>query len=535
MASLIYNEEKKVLSDSTYQKKEYSILEKEARQIAIENFSKSTINYKLLDREYFFEYYINANLKQFDYHSDYLRPFRLAKLNENSTGKLEGIGVLFGSKNGFIYFNAITVGGPVHKSNKIEVGDILLKVGQNNEEPVDVVGFKLFDLAKLTKGPKGSFVNLTIKKADGSIKEVKLKRDVIEHFETYAKSCLIEKNGKQFGIISLTKFYTDYEDEKGRNCYDYVVAEIEKLNKSNISGIILDLRNNGGGDVDKAIELASMFVPKGPIVQLESNNIVTVLNSVTPKINYTGPLLVLVNNESASASEIFAAAIQDYNRGLIIGSAQTYGKGSVQNIMELDKFNPNKVIKTNYGGLKTTVLKYFRINGKSTQNIGVNSSIILPDDTNILSNNEINNTILNATINSQYFETFLPRDFFNETIEKSKKRIENNKMLILKNKEINFLKTNRDNNFLDLESYLNFENEKQEKLNEFSALKKYKNNLQINLTSTDLNFIKKDKVMYDKRLNWIKKLNSDIILDEILEIAFDVSNLATINNKISQK
>jgi carboxyl-terminal processing protease len=238
-----------------------------------------------------------------------------------------------------------------------------MKVAQGKEDPVDVAGMRLDDVVKKIKGPKGTEVRLTVKKVDGSIKVISVIREVVELEETYAKSSIVNKGGKKYGVINLPKFYIDFENKDNRDAAKDVAIEIQKLKEQGVEGIIMDLRDNGGGSLKTVVDMTGLFIPEGPVVQVKSTGKKKeVLSDRDDRVQWDGPLVVLVNNFSASASEIFAAAIQDYNRGLVLGSKHTYGKGTVQNIIDLNQFVRGNALG-DLGAVKTTTQKYYRIDG----------------------------------------------------------------------------------------------------------------------------------------------------------------------------
>ena len=272
-------------------------------------------------------------------------------------------------------------GSPASKSGEIQPGDIIMKVAQGKEEPVDLTGFVVTDAVKVIRGKKGTEVRFTIKKTDGSIKVVTLIRDEIVQDETFARSAIVKNGGSKIGYIFLPEFYADFEHPNGARSYVDVANEVKKLKEEQVDGIVIDLRNNGGGSLYDVVQMAGLFIDEGPIVQVKDrDNKPSVLKDKDKNVLYTGPLAVMVNEFSASASEIFAAAIQDYNRGVIIGSTSTYGKGTVQRNIGLDEngFSVNQV--QNLGTVKLTLQKFYRINGGSTQLKGVYSDIVLPDN-----------------------------------------------------------------------------------------------------------------------------------------------------------
>ncbi|SDY08713.1 carboxy terminal-processing peptidase [Hymenobacter psychrophilus] len=325
--------------------------------------------------------YANVIANTYDPHTEYFAPRQKDDFDIAMTGRFEGIGATLQEKDGNIKVNDIVPGSASYRQGELKAGDIILRVAQGAEEPVSVEGWRLDKAITLIRGRKNTEVRLTVRKPDNSTKIIPIVRDVVVIEETYAQSATINDNGNNLGYIKLPNFYADFNDNGGRSSAADVKKELEKLKAENVKGIVLDLRFNGGGSLQDAVEMAGLFIDSGPVVQVRgSQGSATVLNDRDPRVQYSGPLIVLVNKYSASASEILAAAIQDYKRGVIMGSASTYGKGTVQRIIDLDDALPAEFnsIKP-FGSLKLTIQKFYRINGGSTQFKGVVPDIILPD------------------------------------------------------------------------------------------------------------------------------------------------------------
>jgi carboxyl-terminal processing protease len=327
--------------------------------------------------------FYNALITIFDPHSQYYPPRAKEEFDIEMSGTLEGIGALLGEADGFIKVFDVIPGSPAWIQNLLKVEDIILKVGQGDEEPVDIVGMSVSDAARLVRGKKGSLVRLTVKKTDGRIMQISLVRNVVELQETYARSAVLvnDKLKKSFGYVFLPKFYHDFNRSSGRNAGDDVKKELEKLVARGVDGLILDLRNNGGGALEDAVKLVGLFIEKGPVVQVKDRHSAPqVYEDRDGDVSYGGPLVVLVNSLSASASEIVAAALQDYHRAVIIGGDHTFGKGTVQVMLDLDRFIGDDMRQLRpLGAIALTVQKYYRITGASTQYQGVVPDIVLPD------------------------------------------------------------------------------------------------------------------------------------------------------------
>lgn len=331
------------------------------------------------EKEDYFAYYVNAILSDYDPHTSFFPPKDKEDFDISFSGQLEGIGATLTQKEGYITVTDIVPGSPSWKQGELEINDKILKVAQGDEEPVDVVDMRLDKAVRLIRGPKGTTVNLTIQKIDGVQKVISIIRDVVIIEATYAKSMIItdEETNSKIGYIYLPSFYANFNDSKGRRCSQDMKIELEKLKKENIQGVIVDLRNNTGGSLSDCVDIVGLFIDKGPAVQVKSKDAARTYSDYDSGTVWDGPLVVIVNQSSASASEIFAAAIQDYKRGVIIGST-TFGKGSVQRFEDLDKMVNNSMANIKpLGSIKVTLQKFYRINGGSTQLLGVTPDIQL--------------------------------------------------------------------------------------------------------------------------------------------------------------
>lgn len=357
-------------------------LEQEARHDVAVSI-KSTLGRMLKeDSSATLERYLNALAGSFDPHTEYFSPTKKEDFDISMTGKLEGIGAMLDQDGAYIKVVEVVPGSAAWRQQELKPEDIILKVAQGQEEPVDVTNMSVDDAVKLIRGPKGTEVRLTVKKPDGRIMVIPIIRDVVVVEETYARSAVLvnKKTGKKTGYINLASFYHDFENPRGRNSATDVRKEIEKLKTAKVSGVILDLRNNGGGALEDAVRMAGLFIKSGPIVQVKSGTgRIEVYNDPDGGVVYSGPLVVLVNSYSASASEILAAALQDYHRAVIVGS-NSFGKGTVQTFIDLDQLLGNQMPDLKpAGSLKITVQKFYRITGGSTQAKGVTADIQLPE------------------------------------------------------------------------------------------------------------------------------------------------------------
>lgn len=329
-----------------------------------------------------FSIYLNAIASSFDPHSNYMAPEQKKDFDINMSGKLEGIGATLQTKDSYVRVTSLVPGGPAWKGAKLKVDDLIMKVAQSEADPVDVTDMPINDVIKMIRGKKGTEVRLTVKKTDGSVAIVPITRDIVELEDGFAKSSVIQNEGlPKIGYISLPRFYADFDDRNGRRCSKDMKKELEKLKAENVEGIVLDLRGNGGGSLNDVVEIGGFFIDKGPIVQVKGRESrPEQLNDVASGVIYDGPLVIMTDMYSASASEILAAAMQDYGRAVIIGSKSTFGKGTVQRFIELDRYAPlSQGDLGPLGSVKLTTQKFYRINGGTTQLKGVIPDIILPD------------------------------------------------------------------------------------------------------------------------------------------------------------
>ncbi|WP_456462513.1 carboxy terminal-processing peptidase [Lutibacter sp.] len=512
------NDKKK--EDKTYQMKSFDVLEKEAREATLENMNDYFQRVDELTYSDWFSSYINSIAEEFDPHTTYFDPSVKKRFDISMAGKLEGIGARLQKKNDYTKVVELISGGPAWKQGELEVGDLILKVAQGNKEPVDIVGMRLDDAIEFIKGKKGTEVKLTLKKLDGTIKVISIIRDVVELEETFVKSSIVKKDGRTFGVIDLPKFYIDFDEKNFRNSATDMAQEIERLKKENVEGLILDLRNNGGGSLKTAIEISGLFINKGPIVQVKyRDRSPNVKSDKDPRIQWNGPLVVLVNELSASASEIFAAAMQDYGRAVIIGGKQTYGKGTVQSVLDLNRYHN---LKEDIGALKMTIQKFYRINGGSTQLEGVHSDIILPDRYSYMNIGErdLENPLKFDKVKQADYTLWNNYENFSQTINRSKKRIANNNYFKLIDQNAKWLKKSQDDTviYLNYKAYKkDLEYHKNQSL-KYKAIGDYTTNLTYTSPLYEKTLLQNDSDLAEKREAWHKNLKNDIYVEEALNV-----------------
>lgn len=512
----------KIEKDKKYKIKSFKTLEKEARAEVLKNMDELYIRIDELEHDDWFSTFLNAVVSAFDPHTTYMDPNIKEKFDQNISGKLEGIGARLQKKGINTTIFELVAGGPASKQGELEPGDIILKVAQADQEPLDIVGMRLDDAIKFIKGKKGTEVRLTVKKKlDGSIKIISIIRDVVQLDETFVKSSIVEKEGKKYAIIDLPSFYIDFTDNNYRDSAKDMEKEIARLKAEDVTGLIIDLRNNGGGSLKTAIEISGLFIDKGPVVQVKfrgENPIVK--KDMDPKIQWDKSIVVLVNEFSASASEIFAAAMQDYKRGVILGGNQTYGKGTVQNVMPINQFYPK--YEKDLGYIKMTIQKFYRVNGGSTQKEGVYSDIAMPSRLSYMKYGERDlegSLAWDKVPQAKYTQTNSYANF-NDVVYNSKQRIANSENFKLVNEYAKWLKKNQEDTSYSL-NYKQFFKEsevKEEEADKFKSVFDYKSDLTFTSPKYEKALFKKNDDLKDKRLAWHKNLAKDMYISEALNV-----------------
>lgn len=490
-----------------------------------------------LERKDWFVQYLNTIVEVFDPHTFYFAPDDKEKFDTSMSGKFEGIGARLQKKRDQTKIVEIISGGPVWRDQQLEVGDEILKVGQNGEAPVDIVGMRLDDAIKFIKGPKGTIVDLTVRKVDGSLVVISLTRDVVELEESYAKSAAVIKDNHKYGLINLPKFYVDFEDYNERNAATDVAKEVERLKQAGAEGLILDLRDNGGGSLKTVVEMAGLFIKDGPIVQVRSTDKnPEVYNDKDERIQWDGPLVILVNELSASASEILAAAMQDYKRGVVIGSKQTFGKGTVQNVIPLEN-----IVRGNehgdLGAIKLTTQKFYRINGGSTQLEGVKSDVVVPDRYSYIDLGERDQE------NPLTWDKIAPAQYtpwdgyidYEATIASSTKRMAQNNQIKLIEENAQWIKKAQDETVVSLkyEEYKKGLELDKEKAKYFKTISDYDSHLGFESLQYEKELFVQDSVLREKRDRWHKDLAKDVYVEEAVNVLQDLKMNNIKNSKLA--
>jgi len=514
--------EKKILSDSE--------IEKESRTSIANNLKDFFQFNSELERADWFSIYLNSIVTQFDPHTSYFAPEAKEIFDQNISGKFQGIGARLFKRNQQVEISEVIIGGPVWRDNLLNVGDIIIAVAQSiEEEPIEISLMKLSDATDLIKGEKGTNVFLTVKRVDGGIEQVEITRDVVELEETYAKSSIIKDDSNVYGLINLPRFYVDFADYGERNAASDIKNEILGLKSKGINGLILDLRNNGGGSLKTVVDITGFFIEKGPVVQVKSiGGRKEILRDNDPSVIWDGPLVILVNEFSASASEILAAALQDYNRAIILGSKQTYGKGTVQNVIDL-----NNVISGNtygdLGSLKITTDKFYRVNGGSTQLEGVKSDLIFPNRYSYIDIGEkdLENPLSWDKIDPAKYDNSVKIFNYSQAITNSIDRISQNEYFSLIDQHAKLIKSKQDDKTISLD-YKSYKEDREKFKSQTDKLKIIEefitpylfewneNNLNSNSSYND--------DMKEKRDRWIETLEKDIYVDEAMNLLKDLSS-----------
>ena len=501
-------------------------IEAEARESTLKTLEEFFDFVNDLERKDWFVQYINTIVDEFDPHTYYFAPEEKDKFDIGMSGKFEGIGARLQKKPEGARIVEIISGGPVWRDQKLEVGDEILKVGQDGKPPVNIVGMRLDDAIKLIKGPKGSVVDLTVRKVDGSIEEISITRDVVELEESYAKSATVIKGNRKYGLINLPKFYVDFDDYTERNAATDVAREVERLKDEGMQGLVLDLRDNGGGSLKTVVEMAGLFIKDGPIVQVRSSGKEKdIYEDKDERIQWDGPLVILVNELSASASEILAAAMQDYKRAVVIGSEQTFGKGTVQNVIPLE----NIVRSNEYGDLgaiKLTTQKFYRINGGSTQLEGVKSDVVVPDRYSYidLGERDQNNPLGWDKISPANYEPWDGYIDYEQTIANSTRRMQANAQIKLIEENAHWLKAQQDETVISL-NYQKYNQETlddREKSQYFKTLSDYDSQLTFKSLGYEQELFTQDPVLREKRDRWHQNLARDVYVEEAVNVLEDL-------------
>lgn len=532
---------KKVLNDKE--------LEADARKSVKKSMDLYFKRMRKIDEEDRFAMFVNCVTGSEDPHTDYLPIQDKKDFDEAMSGIFYGIGAQLRDEDGKIKIVAIMTGFPAWKQGDLKAGDEVLKVAQGDSAAIDVQGYDINDAIRLIKGPKGTTVKLTVRHTGGAIQVIPIVRDKVEREETFAKSVLINSPKGPIGYIFLPEFYSDFNHmgANGRRCSDDVALEVLKLKKAGVQGIILDLRNNGGGSLNDVVSMGGLFVDNGPIVQVKQTGQAAMqLDDPQNGTLYDGPMAIMVNIASASASEIMAAAMQDYKRAVIVGST-TFGKGTVQKVVSLDEFNnwmqraaQKPVTDDSLGSLKITIQKFYRINGGSTQLKGVVPDIMLPDPYSHVDIGERHDKAALAWDEipaAKYNAVADPADV-KQLAALSKKRIASNPSFEMMDQAAERYQKLEEENIVSLN-----EKKYRKELDEANAINKKleeieKKNTQLTITNLndDMPKINIDSASKTKNEAWLKMLKKDMYLSETVNIVSDmIKTPAKVNMETGMK
>ncbi len=510
-----------VLSDSE--------LEKEARGKVSKIMDRFFDRYKhKFNDDDKFNLFVNTVTQTMDPYTEFFPPVEKRYFDEQMSGSFFGIGASLLYDEGNIKIGSLLSGSPAWKSQQLEVGDIITKVAQGRDSAVELTGFVVEDAVKLIRGKKGTEVTLTVRKKSGTSKTVTLVRAKIEQDETFARSAVIQNGASKVGYIFLPEFYANFEDANGVRSATDVAKEVAKLKQAKVDGIVIDLRNNGGGSLYDVVQIAGLFIEEGPIVQVKDRQgKPTVMRDKDNGVLYDGPLAVLVNEFSASASEIFAAAIQDYGRGVVIGSTSTYGKGTVQRNIGLDPESNFMTSNSDLGTIKLTLQKFYRINGGSTQLKGVTPDIIIPDQYENLKFRERDNE--NALpwdeINKASYKTWSGNYDLKTIKNLSNTRLANTPSFQKLKQKTEWVSMQNDKEYpLNIDKFRKEQVQIKAVVKEIDSLLKLKTDLKISYLPEDILRHAQDTVKQGRYNQWLKNLSRDIYLDQAVKVVGDIRN-----------
>ncbi len=534
----LQEEREKNKDQKDFKVKPDSTLERESRDYArkqLERYFSTKKTRETNDEN--FSTFVNTITNIMDPHSSYFPPIDLRSFNESMSGRFYGIGAQLKEENGGIKIASLVSGGPAWKSGELKENDEIIKVAQGNQEPVDVTGYAVSDAVKLIRGAqKGTEVRLTIKRIDGLIKVISLMRDDIKLEDTFAKSAIIKAENK-IGYIYLPEFYADFERPNGARCAADVAKEIEKLKAENVDGIVLDLRGNGGGSLYDVVQMAGLFIEDGPICQVKGRDEkANILRDKDKSVLYSGPFAVMVDETSASASEIFAAAIQDYKRGVIIGSSTTYGKGTVQRNIPLNPETENPLFANkkseDLGTVKLTLQKFYRINGGATQLRGVTPDIIIPDRLEYLKFRERDNqyALKWDEISKADYSTWTSTPSSDAIISKANAEVNTSSTFGKIRSNAEWLEKYNDKEYsLNITKYKEDQKQLKAVVKQLEELYKLQKPMAIENLAADTSSINQAQDKIDKNKQWIKIRSTDIYIDEsvrVLNQMISTNNLA---------
>ncbi len=517
--------------DEDFEIKTFEEIEKAERERLLKNYNNWARNIEQDTRDDRIAVYVNTFTNAHEPHSGYFPPLEKENFNIRMSGKLEGIGAQLREEDGYIKVVNIVPGSASWRQGELEVNDKIIKVAQGEEDPVDVVDMRINDVLPLIRGKKGTEVRLTVKKTSGEVKVIPIVRDVVVLEESYAKSAIIEhkKTKSKVGLIDLRSFYADFQDPNGRRCSKDVRREVEKLIEEDVDGIVIDLRFNGGGSLSDVVSMSGLFIDRGPIVQVKSRNSRPyVLEDQERGVLYDGPLVIMVNAYSASASEIMAAALQDYGRAIVVGtSPTTFGKGTVQRFFPLDAIVPERYKKFGeLGSIKITIQKFYRIDGGSTQLRGVTPDIILPGAYSYMTVGEKDEDYPMewSAIDKASYRRSNDLPNLDKIKRRSEKRVSKSKTFQLIDENAHWLKNRQDESVypLNLDAYTAYQERLDQEAEKYNDMNPTIDEMMIRSLTVDMDELASDTLRAESMKNWHKALQKDAYLDEVMYIVRDM-------------
>ena len=508
--------------------KPFDSLEVEARGKVLKTQNDWFKRLKKVNRKDRYAEYINTITGVFDPHTDFYPPKEKKMFDQSMSGQLEGIGAKLQQKDDYIKISELIIGGPAYKQGELKAGDVIIKVAQANKEPIDIVGMDMDDAIELIKGKKGTIVNLTVKKIDGTIKVISITRDIIALDETFAHSAIMQNEKNKVGYINLPSFYSDFtrSGALSHHCAEDIRTEVMKLKAEGVNGIILDLRDNGGGSLQEVVEMGGLFIKQGPIVQVRKRGgEIEQLKDKDPQQIYDGPLIIMVNRNSASASEIMAAAMQDYKRAVIMGT-QSFGKGTVQSFLDLDNYLLQQFDSLKpLGSLKVTIQKFYRVNGGATQLHGVVPDISLPDPYFYIETGEkeLDNPMPWDEIAKADYSSF-DNIKYDKLKKKSSDRVAKNKEFMLVSEEAKEFKSKKDDTkySLNLDKYMAEAKKYKDDAKKYDELRKDIKGFDVNLLGADVLRLSIDTTKLNREKKWAGNIKKDFYLHEASNVIGDM-------------
>ncbi len=503
-------------------------LEKESRDKVLTVMTRTFERYRSkFTEEDKFSVFVNAITEMMDPHTEFMPPLDKRYFDEAMSGKFYGIGAQLGYEEGNIKVTSVLPGGPAQKSGEVENGDFIVRVGQGNETQVELSGFTVQDAVKLIRGSKDSWVKLTLRKKDGTLKTINLKRDEIVQDEAYVRSAVIAENGQKTGYIYLPEFYANFQEQNGARSGQDVAKEVNKLKAEGVDGIVIDLRNNGGGALYDVIQIAGLFIDQGPVVQVrDRQGRPQVMRDREEGVVYDGPLVIMVNEMSASASEILAAAMQDYGRGVVIGSTSTYGKGTVQRTLGLDQESQFTNTASELGSLKLTLQKFYRVSGGSTQQKGVVPDVVIPDYLEYLKIREKDNpySLKYDEIGKASYGQWKGGYNLDAVKQAARTRIASDSTFVGIQQASVFVGKQNDKSYsLRLDKYRQEQKNIREAVKRIEGLSKLKTALPASFLKQDEGrYVSVDKDKTERYKQWLTNVSKDVYVDQAVKVVKDI-------------